>query len=125
MIWFAVAVGAILGAFGRFYLSSLGDTLPRGIPWGTLICNLLGCFLIGLFSEGFREGSGLAKGFLITGVLGCLTTFSTFIWQFLRLFQEKTYFIAISYWGLSNVGGICCCLVGYYVGKHWSFAVRL
>jgi CrcB protein len=76
-----VASGGALGSVARYLISLLAKRLsPDRLGLGTLIVNLAGCLLIGLFA-GLAERAIVSKefrSFFVTGVLGGLTTFSTF-----------------------------------------------
>ena len=78
----AVALGGALGSVAR-YLVGIGSTRLFGVefPWGTLIINIVGSFLIGVFVELFALKWDLplsARVFLTVGICGGFTTFSTF-----------------------------------------------
>jgi len=78
----AVAAGGALGSVGR-YLAGVGATRMFGLafPWGTLIINIAGSFLIGAFVELFALKVDLpqeVRVFLTVGICGGFTTFSTF-----------------------------------------------
>ena len=78
----AVALGGALGSVAR-YLMGIGSTKLFGIhfPWGTLIINIAGSFLIGVFAELFALKWDLPQSgrvFLTVGICGGFTTFSTF-----------------------------------------------
>lgn len=90
----AVGAGGFLGSLVRYWLSGAVYALipaPR-LPWGTLAVNVLGCFAIGLLG-GLAETRGVltATGrlFLLIGVLGGFTTFSTFGYETLALLREQ------------------------------------
>ncbi len=92
MIWVAVAVGGGLGALLRFGISRwAAHAIGTGFPWGTLFVNALGAFLIGFLFAWFSQrllGIGpAARALVLTGVLGALTTFSTFSLETLELLQ--------------------------------------
>jgi CrcB protein len=77
----AVGVGAALGAWLRWGLGLWLNPLFPALPLGTLAANLAGGYAIGLAIAWFAEHPGVppeARLFLITGLLGGLTTFSTF-----------------------------------------------
>lgn len=77
----AVGLGAALGAWARWLLGLALNPLFLTLPLGTLAANLLGGYLVGVAVGIFHINSGLPlalKLFAITGVLGGLTTFSTF-----------------------------------------------
>lgn len=79
--FFAVGLGAALGAWSRWLLGLALNPLFLSIPLGTLAANLIGGYLVGVAVGVFHLNSGLPmafKLFVITGFLGGLTTFSTF-----------------------------------------------
>ena len=77
-----VALGGAIGAVGRYSLVTLvSQTLGGGFPFGTIIVNILGSFLLGALIEGASYWGNLSNElrlFLMVGVLGSFTTFSTF-----------------------------------------------
>ncbi len=82
-----VAAGGALGALCR-YLTGMFASAAFGpfFPMGTLIVNVLGCFVIGsVYASG---PSGLLGDFVLQGFCGALTTFSTFSLDSFRLFQQ-------------------------------------
>ena len=78
-----IGVGGFVGAIARFWLSGRVQDLSGsiGFPYGTLVVNLAGCFLLGVLSY-LVDARGLfspeARSLLIVGLLGAFTTFSTF-----------------------------------------------
>jgi CrcB protein len=77
----AVGFGGFLGAMIRFYINIIiSHKFPSEIPLATLTVNIIGSFLIGILIAIFLHynPSETIKGFLITGLLGALTTYSTF-----------------------------------------------
>jgi CrcB protein len=90
----AVGAGGFLGSLLRYWMSGAVYALlpvPR-LPWGTLAVNALGCFAIGLLG-GLAETRGIltstGRVFLLIGVLGGFTTFSTFGYETLALLREQ------------------------------------
>ena len=79
----ALLVGGVAGTFARYLVASAAFGLLGGwLPWGTLVVNLTGCFLIGLFDAAAqRKGFGGPHGrmLLMTGFCGAYTTFSALI----------------------------------------------
>lgn len=77
----AIGFGAAIGAWMRWGLGLWLNPLFTPMPLGTLTANIIGGYFIGLFLAWFSEHPGIppeARLFLITGLLGGLTTFSTF-----------------------------------------------
>ena len=88
----AVALGGAAGASARFFLSGLAhDRFGASFPYGTLMVNIVGCFLIGLFMEMTETRhviSPQARLFFAVGVLGGFTTFSTYSFETLALARD-------------------------------------
>jgi fluoride exporter len=88
----AVGIGGMIGSIARWgcnlAISKLID--PSIFPLGTFFVNIMGCFLIGLFSEMLRESGHFTtlSLFLITGLLGGFTTFSAFGYETFTLLSE-------------------------------------
>ncbi len=75
----AIGLGGFLGAVGRHLLGGWLQGLSHGrFPWGTLAVNVLGCFLIGLLATQITRFPEAWRLFVVTGLLGGFTTFSTF-----------------------------------------------
>lgn len=86
--WIAVATGAVLGAWLRWWLSIWLNSIGQTLPYGTLFSNWLGCLIMGIaLSLPLPEW---LKLLLITGFLGSLTTFSSFTAEWVHaLLQPK------------------------------------
>jgi len=86
----AVALGGALGATGRFLISTgVHKLVGAGFPYGTLTVNVLGSFIIGFLYLYFEQTiAPLQKALLVTGMLGALTTFSTFSLESVLMLQE-------------------------------------
>ena len=75
----AVAIGGALGSVARYLAGiGIGRIVGLGFPWGTLIINIAGSFLIGLFIELFALRLNLSQPLRVLITVGGFTTFSTF-----------------------------------------------
>jgi len=119
-----IAYIALLGALGclaRYFLSGwVYALLGRGFPYGTLVVNIIGAFLIGLVME-FSLRSALISPTLrialTIGFLGGLTTFSTFSFETFRLLEEGSFVIAFGNVLLSVVSCLACTWIGIAVAR--------
>ena len=95
-----VGIGGFLGAILRYTLGSYIGTLTKHLPFyfSTLTVNIIGCILIGLLT-GFFESQKLMSHeirlFLMLGLLGSFTTFSTFSLDTMVLFGEDRFFLGV------------------------------
>ncbi|MEM9221125.1 MAG: CrcB family protein [Pseudomonadota bacterium] len=107
-----VALGGALGALMRFWLAVLVvGYLGRHLPFATFITNVAGSAAIGVSSVLFG-GNQVMTAFVISGVLGGFTTFSTFSIETVRLFEQGRMAEAMGYAGLSVVA----CVAGAAAG---------
>lgn len=121
---FSICVGASFGALFRYFLSSTFNSLFPSVPIGTLLANILGGFLIGMFLEVSKNISltEITKLAITTGFLGGLTTFSAFSAEsvLLLLQKEYLYFTLIIF---CHVGGsILATISGIYFIKFLTMA---
>lgn len=115
----AVAAGGALGSVAR-YLVGVASTRAFGLafPWGTLIVNVAGSFLIGVLVELFALKADLpqeARVFLTVGLCGGFTTFSTFSLDAWVLVERGAWWQAAAYVAgsvLLSIGGL---VAGLYV----------
>ena len=115
-----VALGGSIGAVLRYLISLLMLQVFSGFPFGTLVVNILGSFLMGvIFALGqVSELSPEIKAFIGVGMLGALTTFSTFSNESLLLMQEGFLVKAI----LNVVVNVCVCIFVVYLGQQLVFS---
>jgi CrcB protein len=116
MSWFAVGLGAMLGAWIRWGLSEAMNNMNRHVPLGTLAVNLVGGYLIGIALAYFGTAPAISphwRLFAVTGFLGGLTTFSAFSGEALMLLQRGDYGWALGHSALHLLGSIACCIAGY------------
>ena len=119
----AVALGGALGAGGRFWISGWCTRLNRAslFPWGTFVVNIAGAFALGLFLGAVTTGryavSPNVRAFFAIGVLGALTTFSTFAYEILEAARLGDYRMAIVNAGGSLAFGLAACWLGLVVAE--------
>jgi CrcB protein len=101
--------GGVVGVFARYFIALAVFTMFGGwLPWGTLLVNLTGCFLIGLFDAAVRtKGWGGPHGrmLLMTGFCGAYTTFSSLILE-LDALMRATPFRGALYVTVSVAAGL-------------------
>lgn len=109
MVYLLVALGGALGSVARFWLGgAVGRLAGIGFPWGTILINVLGSFLIGVFAA-WTAGRGHAeaqRAFLMAGLCGGFTTFSAFSLQTVELIQDGR---AASAAGNVAISVLVCC----------------
>ena len=119
---FGLAAAGALGTLCRVGLSALvGRWLPT-YPWGTLLVNVLGCFLFGLawsFGMGQRAVSAELRLVVLGGFMGAFTTFSTYMFDTLQLGQNLGFRVAVSYFIVQNVAGFAALYLGLGLGR-WA-----
>lgn len=111
----AVAAGGAIGAVGRYLVVSLAGTVfGLGFPYGTIIVNVVGSFMLGVLVEAGAlvwSPSPELRAMLVVGVLGAFTTFSTFSLDVVVLFERKAYVPAAIYLAVSVVASIAALVV--------------
>jgi CrcB protein len=116
----AIALGATLGAWARWGLSVWLNPAHHAIPLGTLAANLIGGYVIGLAVAAFAQAPELApqwRLFVITGLLGGLTTFSTFSAETVALLQRQDYAWAFGVIALHLLGSLAMTGLGLWTVK--------
>ena len=112
-----IFVGGGLGSMARFAISQwVYRWAATGFPWGTLSVNVIGCGVIGALGSLFDEGVLVEpnmRTFLMIGVLGGYTTFSSFGLEAWNLFREQQWISLAAYIGASNVAGLSAVVLGW------------
>ena len=114
----AVGLGAAIGAWSRWWVSIWLNQVHSHLPLGTLVANWGGGLIIGLalaFFGAHPEISPQWRLFLVTGLLGALTTFSTFSAEATLLLQRGEYLWALGHSSLHLFGSILFCIIGFAV----------
>ncbi len=118
----AISLGASVGALARW---QLGLWLNQGhavLPWGTLVANWAGAWLVGVAVLFFQSQSQLDQAWrlaIITGFLGGLTTFSTFSAEVVGMLQHARYALALGMAGLHVMGSLALTLLGMKMAGGW------
>jgi CrcB protein len=114
----AIGSGGFIGAVLRAYLNGLiSHRVPHELPFGTLGVNLLGSFIMGVLVAYFMYSSLPVhiKSFLSTGILGALTTYSTFAIESFLLFEGGSIALALTNMMLNVFGTVIMAGSGYYL----------
>ena len=112
----AVASGGAIGAILRYAISFWFVTnYSSSFPWPTLIANAIGAFLIGILYVLIAEKGLVAvtwRPFLVIGLLGALTTFSSFSLETITLIEQAEWFLAIVY----TLSSVLLCIMLTWLG---------
>jgi len=119
----AIGSGGFIGAVLRSYINGLiSHRVPHDLPFGTLGVNLLGSFIMGTLIAYFMYTTLLSvhvKSFLTTGILGALTTYSTFAIESFLLLEGGSIMLAFINISLNVFGTILMAGSGYYLVNHF------
>ena len=115
-----VCIGSFFGGGARYLVGKVIQSwVAVGFPFGTMVVNVVGCFLIGLLS-GLSLGGQISpntKLVLVTGFCGGFTTFSTFMNENFLLSRDGALLSAIIYTLISLALGLLAVMVGYQITK--------
>jgi fluoride exporter len=123
-----VAIGGALGSVSRYWVNGLiSDKFGAAFPWGTLTINVTGSFLIGIIAavaspEGRLDSQSriFATQFLMIGICGGYTTFSSFSLQTLNLLRDRQWLYAGGNILLSVVLCMIAVWLGYLLGAMFT-----
>ncbi len=113
-----IALGGALGSMARFWLAAfVAEIMGPQFPWGTILINIVGSFVIGFFATFSGPGGRLvasfnARAFVMVGICGGFTTFSAFSLQTLDLARENDWAQA----GANIVLSVVMCLLAVWAG---------
>lgn len=111
----AIGLGGSIGAIGRYWISGLAQRIGDHFPYGTLSVNVLGSFVLGLFATLFLEKMMVNQElrlFLLVGLLGAFTTYSTFSLETLNLMRSGAWMFA----GLNILANVAGTLIAVWAG---------
>lgn len=115
----AIALGGAIGALSRFGVNiGVEKLLGVNFPWGTLIINSAGCFLMGVLIARFAQMDAVSpelRAFCATGFLGAFTTFSTFSLDFVTLWERGEMMQAALYMTASVILSILGLFAGLMI----------
>ena len=115
-----VGMGGFFGATLRYLISSMAVKLWSEFPLGTLVVNLAGGFVMGFIMEAASGSWPISDGmkiFLTTGMMGGLTTFSTFSYETVSLFSDENYWMGGLNVGLNLSLALLACWAGKSVAR--------
>lgn len=121
-----IGLGSALGGMARYWCSGfVADRIGETFPWGTLLVNVVGSFIIGFFAtltapDGRLLVGSTARQFVMVGVLGGYTTFSSFSLQTLNLARDGEWLRA----GANIVLSVILCLVAVWLGHIAAAALN-
>jgi len=117
-----VAVGGALGAVARYTVSFLFGRVWPAFPWGTLVVNVVGSFLLGLLMGATASGRFLLdpawRSFLGIGILGAFTTFSTLSYETVEAVRGGSPMHALGMVLANLVLGLLFCWIGLFLGER-------
>ena len=123
-IW--IGIGGALGSMARAWLAlAVARLAGAQFPWGTILINILGSFVIGFFGTLTTNDSRFAapadlRAFVMVGICGGFTTFSSFSLQTLNLVRDGDMLRA----GANVVGSVALCLVAVWLGAAGATAMN-
>ena len=123
MNFLAIALGGALGAMSRYFIIAyVFPVHSNRFPTGTLIANILGCILIGVLYVVIIQKNLLGpqwRLFLVTGLLGALTTFSTFSLEAVQLWHFGHIQVALLYVVSSFFACLASTAIAIYLTNHF------
>lgn len=123
LAYLVIAVGSMLGGLARYGCGLLAAAWwGAAFPWGTLFINILGSLVIGGFAtltgpDGRIYVGPLGRQFVMVGLCGGYTTFSSFSLETLQLLQRGETFAAVGYILLSLVLGLFAVWLGHALAQ--------
>ncbi|WP_420549449.1 fluoride efflux transporter CrcB [Curvivirga sp.] len=121
---FAIAAGGAVGALARhFFAHWVNSQMVGHFPWGIMLCNILGAFLMGALIEMSAIHWSLSqelRAFLAVGILGSFTTFSTFALDTVLLMQRGQSLLMILYVGVSVAGAIIALMLAMMLVRQFT-----
>ena len=121
MRYLLIFAGGGLGAVLRYWAQGLVyNRMGSAFPYGTVLVNIVGCFVIGLLMVSMEErflATPALRLFLTVGILGGFTTFSSFSFETLALFRDGESALALANVGVSVLVCLCATWTGMKLGR--------
>lgn len=95
--------------------------MQSAFPWGTLVVNMLGCFLFGFVYAALEQRMnwpGDVRGIVLTGFMGAFTTYSTFAFNNASLLRDAQWAMTAANVAAQIVLGVALVFLGLALGKH-------
>ena len=121
-----IAIGSAIGGVARYWCSGVAARLiGETFPWGTLIVNVVGSFIIGFFAtltgpDGRVFVGTTARQFVMVGLCGGYTTFSSFSLQTLTLMSDGEWLQA----SFNIASSVVLCLLAVWLGHIAAFSLN-
>ena len=121
-----IAVGGALGSMARYLCAGLAARyIGETFPWGTMIVNIIGCIFIGLFAtftgpDGRFLVAPTVRQFVMVGICGGFTTFSSFSLETLNLARDGQWIKVVA----NVMGSVLLCLIGVWLGHAAATALN-
>ncbi len=120
-----VAAGGAIGTIARYFFSAAALPISRNLPWGTILINIAGSFIIGFFgtltlAHGRFPLPENARLFVIVGFCGGFTTFSSFSLQTLDLLRSGAFGRATVNVLFSVALCLCAVAAGHFIASHFN-----
>lgn len=113
-------IGASIGVLIRYFLQKISLNTFQSPVYGTLAANLIGAFAIGFLYPLLKNFSPEIKFLIVTGLLGSLTTMSSFIFESYNLLQNKKFYIASTYFTGTLALSFLLCYMGVFLGSKFK-----
>jgi len=115
-MWNNILLVGLGGGIGSILRYLCQRSLNWQFPFGTVVVNIIGCFLIGLlWGLSLKTWDESKKLFLMTGLCGGFTTFSAFSHESLQMMMEHKWFMFFLYAGTSILGGMIATFIGFKI----------
>jgi fluoride exporter len=116
-----IAIFGAVGTLPRYEIQSFVHVGGGTFPWGTLLINLTGCFLVGLIGQMTLNRMVISPDWRVAitvGLFGGYTTFSAFGWETAKMLENSAWLTATAYVAASVVIGLLLSVAGIRVANH-------